>query len=123
MNAKDLIDKYIDGQLSDSGLSELRALLKKDKNAVRQLISEIQFSDAVEECFSPDRALDITGLLSRENGGELAEDERSEYMAAGDTPSPELSDEEIGKAAGGGLDSEFARKVRDWLFDIFKRKS
>lgn len=35
----------------------------------------------------------------------------------------ELSDDDMRKVAGGGLDSEFARWVRDRILDVFNRKS
>ncbi|OGV49701.1 MAG: hypothetical protein A2017_11045 [Lentisphaerae bacterium GWF2_44_16] len=47
----------------------------------------------------------------------------AEDFAGAVRKSDELSDEDMRKAAGGGLDSEFARNVRNWLFDIFNRRS
>lgn len=70
MNAEDLIQKYIAGSISAAELSELRNLLKQDKEALRTSIDEVRLSDSIEKYFAPDKSIDIIALLAEKLNGE-----------------------------------------------------
>lgn len=84
MNADGLIEKYLDGSISDKELAELRSLLKKDKAALKLLLDELRLSSELEEYFSPGGTLDVIGLLAKDIAGELSDDDLGNYAAAGD---------------------------------------
>lgn len=89
MNATDLIEKYIADTISNPEFEELQALCRSDQGALRALINEERFSEALEQCFAPNRNIDIISLLSNEFEGELSEDELRECSAAGERILPE----------------------------------
>jgi len=83
MNADGLIEKYLEGSISNSELAELRSLLKKDKTALKLLLDELRLSSELEEYFSPGGTVDVIGLLAKDIEGELSEDDLRNYAAAG----------------------------------------
>ena len=83
MNAKGLIEKYVDGSISDAELFELRSLLKKDKAALKLLLAELRLSSELESYFSPGGTVDVIKLLAENLDGELSEDDLRNYAAAG----------------------------------------
>jgi len=96
----ELINKYLDESITEAELDELHNALSKDKELLRQFISEIQLSNAIEDFFDPERSVNITELLAKELNGALSEEELREYIAAGRKPLTGLSDIENIKPSG-----------------------
>lgn len=84
MNADGLIEKYLEGSISDKELAGLRSLLKKDKAALRLLLDELRLSSELEEYFSPGGTVDVIGLLANEMDDVLSDEDLGNYAAAGD---------------------------------------
>lgn len=84
MNADGLIEKYLEGSISDSELAELRSLLKKDKAALKLFLDEMRLASELEGYFSPGGTVDVIDLLANEMDDELSDDDLDNYAAAGD---------------------------------------